>query len=212
MGETEKGDGDIVIFIDGHYFGSQVLRQQLGRARSHCDLISVKQSTPVNDRVRRQLLIRIDRLGGTLGTVSKFFFTGCPVDVGADIAEREFEYRRCCHPRSWRGEMVTRLNELNDIRYFLFLGSRGHSRYYTSQDDICNAIESRLKTGITFIYLTESKVLAKEIAERDSAVIDILWLVKRYRGRVYQLDTCSFLSDEELDRVLSKFDGIALYT
>lgn len=197
MGETEKGNGDIVIFVDGHYFGSQVLRQQLGKAHNHHDLDSLKRSTPVNDGARRQLLIRIDQLAGVLGSIKgRFFFTGCPVDVGADIAEREFEYRRCCHPGQWRSKMVTRLSELNDIRYFLFLGSRGHSQYYTSQDDICNAIESRLKTGTTFIYLTESKVLTKEIDECDSAVIDILWLVKRYRGRVYRLDMCSFLSDD----------------
>lgn len=204
---TGSQRGGVVVFIEGHYFGSEILRQYLGKGIS-----LVKSSTPTNDLARRQLLTYVDSITVGLGPIKgKFFFTGCPVDVGANIAEREFKYQPCCH-RLWRGEMVTRLSKLNDIQYFFFLGSRGHSQYCTPQDDVRSAIESRLKIGTTFIYLTESKVLAKEIDECDSAVIDILWLVKRYRGRVYMLNTCSFLSDEELDRILSKPDGIVLYT
>lgn len=200
-----------VVFVEGHYFGSEVLRQRLGLGKTHRELTVVKQSTLANDGVRRQLLTRIDQIAGTLGSVRKFFFTGCSVDVGANIAKREFGYQRCCL-KSWRYEMATRLGKLNGVQHFLFLGSRGHC--YTSRDDICNAIESRLKTGTSFIYLTESKVLDKEIDEGDFAVIDILRLVRRYRGQVqvYRLDTCSFLSDEELDRILSMFGGVVLYT
>lgn len=193
--------GRMVVCVEDNYTPI-LISSLMGNGSSVSESISPAKKTGI----ARALFERIEKLGELIGEIiDRRFFTGYKCnphdrnysDPVQHIAVAKFRYMYCCHEGFWRREYARYLRENlphAGATHIAFFGSLGHSNN-GGTDDVHKAMEFVLEKGIIPVYLTTQEVLPKELSERhtgDPAVIQICSLIKRYRGRVYLLDSEKF--------------------